>query len=390
MIDTGISFGRFTEYVDILDSQRVPVNSRDRAKRKGDIPYYGATGQVDCIDDYLFNEELVLLGEDGAPFLDPCKNKAYLISGKSWVNNHAHVLRGKNGLSNRLLMYWLNSVNYKEYVGGTTRYKLNQAKMKEIPIPAMSSTRQEQLVGLIEAQFTRLDSAIKSLRMVKAKLELYRKSVLKTAFSNKLIVLKASWRLFKIKEIAHKVQYGLTSKSGREYSGPKYLRITDIQNRKVNWETVPLAKEKNGVAEYRLNKGDVVFARTGATVGKSFLIDECPQNAVFASYLIRIIPDLEKIDPALLWFYFQSPMYWHKISESQRGIGQPNVNGAILSDLEINLPITIKDQKVLRGEIESRISVIDKIEEIIDKNLAKTDVLRRSILKSAFEGKLVN
>src|SRR5438128_1786576 len=83
------------EVVDILDSRRIPVNSKERAKRVGDVPYYGATGQVGWIDDYIFNEELVLLGEDGAPFLDQTKPKAYLIRGRSWVNNHAHVLRGK-------------------------------------------------------------------------------------------------------------------------------------------------------------------------------------------------------------------------------------------------------------------------------------------------------
>src|SRR5437762_9259028 len=82
------------EVVDILDSRRIPVNSDERAKRVGDVPYYGATGQVGWIDDCIFDEELVLLGEDGAPFLDHTKPKAYMIRGKSWVNNHAHVLRG--------------------------------------------------------------------------------------------------------------------------------------------------------------------------------------------------------------------------------------------------------------------------------------------------------
>jgi len=86
--------------VEILDSQRIPVNSKEREGRKGRIPYYGATGQVGWIDDWLFNEELILLGEDGAPFLDPYKPKAYLIKGKSWVNNHAHVLRAKSGIPN--------------------------------------------------------------------------------------------------------------------------------------------------------------------------------------------------------------------------------------------------------------------------------------------------
>jgi type I restriction enzyme S subunit len=74
------------EVVDVLDSQRVPINSEERRFRRGNIPYYGATGQVGWIDSHLFDEELVLLGEDGAPFLDSDKPKAYIIGGKSWVN----------------------------------------------------------------------------------------------------------------------------------------------------------------------------------------------------------------------------------------------------------------------------------------------------------------
>src|ERR1022692_2815118 len=79
--------------VDVLDHLRVPVNADERSKRPGKIPYYGATGQVGWIDDYLFDEELLLLGEDGAPFFDKSKPIAYLMNGKTWVNNHAHVLR---------------------------------------------------------------------------------------------------------------------------------------------------------------------------------------------------------------------------------------------------------------------------------------------------------
>jgi hypothetical protein len=75
------------EVADILDSRRIPVNAEERAQRRGDVPYFGATGQVGWIDEPLFDEPLVLLGEDGAPFLDPFRSKAYLISGPSWVNN---------------------------------------------------------------------------------------------------------------------------------------------------------------------------------------------------------------------------------------------------------------------------------------------------------------
>ena len=102
-------YGNLEDCVDIFDSQRIPVNSKEREKRKGNVPYYGSTGQVGWIDDFLFDEELVLLGEDGAPFLDKTKTKAYIISGKSWVNNHVHVLRAiPLIIDNAFLCHYLN------------------------------------------------------------------------------------------------------------------------------------------------------------------------------------------------------------------------------------------------------------------------------------------
>ena len=142
------------ECVDILDRHRDPINKTERQERLAEIddnervPYYGATGQTGWIDDCIFDEELVLLGEDGAPFLDPYKQTAYMIRGKSWVNNHAHVLRGKSGyLNNKFLLYYLNTVDYKPYITGTTRHKLNQTRMKEIQIPVAPIGEQELIVA---------------------------------------------------------------------------------------------------------------------------------------------------------------------------------------------------------------------------------------------------
>ena len=138
----------FIEAVDIFDNLRKPINSKERQKRIDGkpvselYPYYGATGQVGLIDGYLSEGEYVLLGEDGAPFLDAFANKAYLINGKAWVNNHAHVLLSKT--DNSFLCYYLNHFNYNGYVTGTTRLKLTQAKMKTIPfvLPSMALQRQ--------------------------------------------------------------------------------------------------------------------------------------------------------------------------------------------------------------------------------------------------------
>lgn len=145
----------FVDVVEILDTKRKPISSKNR--NNWVIPYYGATGKTGSIDSYIFNEELVLLAEDGWDFLQKVKKPAYKISGKSWVNNHAHVLRGKNWLSNNWLCYFLNTIDYSDKVSGTTRMKLNQSKMKEIIIRYPKDiSEQNRIVNIL----TTIDSKI--------------------------------------------------------------------------------------------------------------------------------------------------------------------------------------------------------------------------------------
>ena len=178
----------------ILDSRRVPINAKEREARisgkpRSELyPYYGATGQVGWIDDFLFDDELILLGEDGAPFLDFSKDKAYLIKGKSWVNNHAHVLRGRTEItSNQLLCYYLNTVDYQNYVTGTTRLKLNQSLMRKIPVSLPSLPEQQAIVSEIERRLSGADKVEKTVTTELKRAEQLRQSILKQAFSGKLV-----------------------------------------------------------------------------------------------------------------------------------------------------------------------------------------------------------
>ncbi len=171
---------------------REPVNSAERTKRHGPYPYYGATGQVGWIDDYRQEGEFVLLGEDGAPFFDWIKDKAYLVSGKCWVNNHAHVLKGKEGIcSNRYLLYALNQTDYRGYANGTTRLKLTQSAMRRIPVNLAPLKEQHRIVAKIEELFSELDKGIENLKTAQAQLKVYRQALLKHAFEGKLT---AQWR----------------------------------------------------------------------------------------------------------------------------------------------------------------------------------------------------
>ncbi len=189
---------KLKDAVDIHDYERKPINSSERADRingksqKDLFPYYGATGQVGWIDEYLSSEESVLLGEDGAPFLDPNKDKAYIVRGKFWVNNHAHILRGTHNLvDNRFICHQLNIINYRDFVSGSTRLKLTKSALEKLPLVICSEKEQIRIVEKLEELLSDLDNGVAELKKAQNKLGLYRQSLLKSAVEGQLT---AQWR----------------------------------------------------------------------------------------------------------------------------------------------------------------------------------------------------
>ncbi|GEA15379.1 hypothetical protein E308F_16230 [Moorella sp. E308F] len=160
---------RIGDCCDILDNQRIPVNSEERWKRQGTIPYYGANGQQGWINDYIFDEELVLIAEDGGYF-DEYETRpiAYVISGKSWVNNHAHVLRARKEITtNQWVFYNLVHKDIRFYIRGGTRSKLNQNELREIEIPLCNISEQGKIIKILQ----NIDNAISKTEQLIAKLK---------------------------------------------------------------------------------------------------------------------------------------------------------------------------------------------------------------------------
>ncbi len=200
--------------------------------------------------------------------------------------------------------------------------------------------------------------------------------------------MKVDWVEVELGKISSKIQYGYTESSSQEEIGPKFLRITDIQNNQVNWDEVPFCPiSPSKLPDYLLEKDDLLFARTGATVGKSFLIRSTIPEAVFASYLIRVRVEKSVIDVVFLSYFFYSPFYWKQITEGQVGIGQPNVNGTKLKKLVTPLP-PLPEQRSIVGKLEQLFSELDSGIGELQRAQAKLKVYRQAVLKKAFEGEL--
>jgi type I restriction enzyme S subunit len=196
-----------------------------------------------------------------------------------------------------------------------------------------------------------------------------------------------NWSLVKVGDISLRIHYGYTASAINKNTGTKILRITDIQDYKVDWNNVPFCEiDEYDRPKFQLKPNDIVFARTGATVGKSFLITGNIPNAVFASYLIRIQLATSVI-PQYLYYFFQSADYWNQIESKSIGTGQPNVNATSLSEIILPLPST-KEQLDITNKIEELFSEVDKSIESLEKTKRQLELYKLVLLKNAFEGKL--
>ena len=175
-----------------LDGRRVPLNIEQRSRRQGEYPYWGANGVVDSIDEYLFDEPLVLIGEDGAPFFDSTRQVAFFVTGKIWVNNHIHVLRIGRNFDPRFVTYCLNATDYGPHIEGSTRDKLTQEKMGSIRLPSPPLTQQRAIADYLDRETARLDTLVVAKKRSIALLKERRAALITAAVTGQIDVAQAA------------------------------------------------------------------------------------------------------------------------------------------------------------------------------------------------------
>lgn len=401
----------FCDAVEICDSLRKPINSKERHERtEGKVldelyPYYGATGQVGYIDDYITDGEYVLLGEDGAPFLNTFANKAYIISGKAWVNNHAHVLCSR--WNNKFLCYYLNYFNYKGYVSGTTRLKLTQAQMKKIPVPVPSEEEQSRIVARIEELFSELDNGVETLKKTKQQLAVYRQAVLKEAFEgafteHKPCKIELAWasqeEVSALPELPSKWRYVALSKLGdlgrgkskhrprndnSLFEGGKYpfIQTGDVKAARRYITEYSKMYGEFGLQQSKLwPKGTLCITIAANIAETAFLgIDAC-----FPDSVVGFTP-FEYVLPEYVKYFIESQKI--RLWAFAPATAQKNINLDTLENLILPY-CSVEEQQEVISEIETRMTICDSIEKTVDTALQQAEAMRQSILKQAFEGRL--
>ncbi|WP_048057824.1 restriction endonuclease subunit S [Methanothermococcus okinawensis] len=262
------------DIADILDKFRKPLNRYERETRKGNIPYCGANGIIDYINDYIFDGEYLLVAEDGG-FFKKFERSSYLFKGKFWANNHVHVLQIKKEFSlNKYVYYVLYFENLEKYCSGATRLKLNQKKLKEIliPIPYKDGKpdlqKQKEIVNKIETLFNNIDKAIELRQKAINETKDLFNSVLNKIFKDE------GFKLVRLGDIAEKIKAGGTPlRKNKEYweNGTiNLVKISDItKSNKYLLDTEEKITEnglKNSSA-WLVNEGSILLSMYG-TVGE--------------------------------------------------------------------------------------------------------------------------
>jgi len=395
--------------VDILDYARVPVSAKEREKRPGRTPYFGAVGQVGWIDSALFNEELVLLGEDGVQFFDVSKPKAYRVDGPAWVNNHAHVLRARTShVLSRYLTHYLNQVDYRGFANGTTRLKLTQASIRRIPVRLPGLAEQRRIVDTLEDHLSRLDAANQLLVRCERRLRSALDATVTTALLGKarpsaltdiargeLPTLPGRWTWSQLGAVADVV--GGVTKDSAKQSDPTfvevpYLRVANVQRGRLDLTAVTRIRVSPAKADQlRLLSGDVLLNEGGDRdkLARGWVwegqIDDCiHQNHVFRARVREA-----SINPYLLsWIGNTLGAGWAERNATQ------SVNLASISLTRIRrMPVPVPpvdEQRAILERIESAAEDTRVLQCAMGVAARRASALRRALLTAAFAGCLTD
>jgi type I restriction enzyme, S subunit len=324
-----------------------------------------------------------------------------LKNGIGFGSTEFHVSRPQSRVLSQYIFYFLTQKSLRRLAENSMTGSVGQKRVptqffRELEIPLPPLAEQQRIVARLEELFSELDAGLASLRTAAQQLKTYRQAVLKWAFEGRLTNesvneggLPAGWKWVKLGEVASSVEYGSAAKSKAAGKIP-VLRMGNIQNGKFDWDDLVYTDDDAEIEKYLLKKNDVLFNRTNSAelVGKT-AIYKGERPAIFAGYLIRINRIASLIEAEYLTYFLNShtaKSYGNTVKSF--GVNQSNINGAKLKTYPIPL-CSLEEQRRIVQEIESRLSVCDKLEETIAAALRQAEALRQSVLQQAFTGKLL-
>lgn len=383
---------KIAELCEILDSKRKPITKKDRVA--GPYPYYGASGVLDHVEGFIFDEELVLVGEDGAKW-GAGDNSAFQISGKTWVNNHAHVLRpNRDKVLDSWLIYYLNGTDLSDFITGLTVPKLNQAKLKQITVPIPTFSEQKRIVELLDTVFADLEETrAKTEQNLKSARELFESTCSNSIFSTD------ATSSCTVQDVANNEKGSMrTGPFGSQLlkreivdSGIAVLGIDNAVKNSFQWGAKRfITPEKfEELSRFEVKPRDVLITIMG-TCGRCAIVPENIPKAINTKHLCCITLDTNKCLPEYLHAYFlYHPIAKEYLLSRAKGAIMAGLNMGIIKELPLVLPC-IEEQKKLVSQVNLLKDNIDKLVMTYEAKLVSINELKKSILQKAFSGELTH
>lgn len=327
------------ECCEILDSMRIPITASNR--KEGIYPYYGANGIQDHVADYIFDDELVLLAEDGGNFGSKTRPIAYRVSGKCWVNNHAHVLKPKEGLNVDFLCYSLMFYNSEGLVNGATRQKLTQTTMRKMLIPNLSIENQLYIVNQLNKLLKIIELRKKEIQqldnLTKARfVEMFGDPVSNPYGYDKVALSDlADIKIGPFGSLLHKEDY---IDGGHPLLNPSHI----VDGKVSPDDKLTISDEKyEELSAYQLKTGDVVMGRRGE-MGRCAVVPEDGFLCGTGSMLIRTKGE---VTADYIQKIISFPSFKKTIEDMAVGQTMPNLNVPIVSGFQIiKPPMEVQDR----------------------------------------------
>jgi type I restriction enzyme S subunit len=366
-----------SEVCENLDSRRIPITKKDR--KEGSYPYYGASGIVDYVDEYIFDEDLLLVSEDGANLLARTYPIAFSATGKYWVNNHAHVLKFESSISQKFIEYYLNSISLVDFISGMAQPKLNQRALNSIPVPFPPLETQKQIVA-------KLDQAFADIEKAKANAEQNLKNAreLFESYLSQIFSQCDDWKLTTLGELAEISSGGTPRKSTNEFwdgdiawysSGELNDMYTQESKEKITNEGLSGSNAK------LFPKGSLLIGMYDTAALKMSILD---RDGTFNQAIVGVKPN----DNINLKFILHSiNSIKPELLQQRSGVRQQNLNQAKIKNIPIKLP-SIEKQNEVVALLKSISDECDNLSGVYENKLQALDELKQSILQKAFNGEL--
>jgi type I restriction enzyme S subunit len=375
---------RLAEVVEFLDNQRRPVTESDRSA--GPYPYYGANGQQGTIDDFIFDEPLLLLAEDGGHFGEPDRGIAYRISGKTWVNNHAHVLRPRPSVDLAYLCRVLENYDVTPFVTGTTRGKLTKAGASEIVIPLPALVEQRRIAEVLD----RAEALRAKRRATLAQLDSLTQSLFLHVFGDPAsgTTRHPAQQLESV--LSRPLQNGayFPKESYCAEGGVEMVHMSDaFYEIVVRGNLKRVSCSRGDIQKYSVTETDILVARRSLNyegAAKPCLIPASNEALIFESSFIRATPRPDIVTVLYLYHYLSNERVRRKAVYPL--VTQSTISGINQSNLA-RIPVLVPAMNLQR-EFARRVAAVEKLKIAQHASLAELHALFASLQHRAFRGEL--